>query len=266
VDPLKDIDRPMGPPEGEGVRLKQPGDVCEGPEGGILVLDTEACRVQLFAGSGRPAETVVGADQKSLHVPDAIKNPRAVKRCEDGAVVVCDTWSHRVLRFDKPDSQGVRQEPVVLAGTPNTTGPQPGKLAFPSGIAFGADGALFVTDTNNHRVQRFAPGQPEQGETVAGAAKGGRDAAGSGPGELDMPTGLCIDPRDGSLLVADRANARVLRFPAGSRAGDAGEVVVGPELVERPWGLCMDAAGALYVSDERKAVVLKLELPPRADA
>merc|ERR1719343_510056 len=72
VDPLKDIDRPLGPPEGEGLLLKQPGDVCEGPEGGILVLDTDACRVQLFGGpaaKGRPAETVVGADQKSLHVP-----------------------------------------------------------------------------------------------------------------------------------------------------------------------------------------------------
>merc|ERR1712072_316662 len=71
-----------------------------------------------------------------------------------------------------------------------------------------------------------------------------------------MGTGLCIDARDGSLLVADRMNARVLRFPTSG--APEGEVVIGPEHLERPWGICQDAQGAIYVSDERKAIVVKL--------
>jgi hypothetical protein len=59
-------------------------------------------------------------------------------------------------------------------------------------------------------------------------------------------------------------NARVLRFPAGG--GKQGEVIVGSEKqLEKPWGICQDANGAIYVSDERRAVVLKFEGPtPRS--
>lgn len=263
VDPLKDLDKPMGPAEGEGFLLKQPGDICEDGAGSIFVLDTEACRVQRFGGGadrGAPATLVLPTDQKSMAVPDSVKNPRSFIRCEDGAFVVCDTWSHRVLKFGAPGSPEANEKPVVLAGTPNSTGCSPEKLFFPSAVAFGLDGALFVTDTNNHRIQRFEPGQATPGTTVAGSKEPGK--AGAGLDELDMPTGLCVDPRDGSLLVADRGNARVLRFPATSKAGGQGEVVAGPdEGLERPWGLCLDAQGALYVSDERKAMVLKLEVP-----
>merc|ERR1711918_220531 len=75
----------------------------------------------------------------------------------------------------------------------------------------------------------------------------------------NMPTGLSIDPRDGSLLVADRMNSRVLRFPAAG--SQQGEVVIGPDQLHRPWGLCQDSEGSIYVSDERKCVVLRVEAP-----
>jgi glucose/arabinose dehydrogenase len=264
VDPMKDIDKcmPMAAPEGAGYRVKAPGDVCEDSADGIFVLDTQDCRVQLFGGPNRggPATLVLPADQKSLAAPEAVKNPRALFRCENGALVVVDTWSHRVVKFGAPGGPEGSEKPVLLAGTPNSTGSAPEKLCYPSAAAFGADGALYVTDTNRPRVQRFEPGPPTPGKTVVGSKEAGK--AGKGLAELDMPTGLCIDPRDGSLLVADRGNARVLRFKAAARAGDEGEVVAGPEEgLERPWGLCLDAEGALYVSDERKGMVLKLELP-----
>jgi hypothetical protein len=51
-----------------------------------------------------------------------------------------------------------------------------------------------------------------------------------------------------------------LRFPPGGAA--EGEVVVGSkQKLERPWGVCQDATGAIYVSDERQGVVLKVEAP-----
>eukprot|EP00913_Durusdinium_trenchii_P013168 g12360.t1 len=67
-----------------------------------------------------------------------------------------------------------------------------------------------------------------------------------------MPTGLVVEA-DGSFLVADRGNARVLRFREGQ-----GELVLGPDLVERPWGLAVDHHGSIFVSDEKRGVVLKL--------
>merc|ERR1712046_49953 len=60
--------------------------------------------------------------------------------------------------------------------------------------------------------------------------------------------------------MGDRMNARVLRFPAGG--AENGEVVAGADQqLSRPWGVCQDGEGAIYVSDERKAMVLKVESP-----
>jgi len=254
VDPLKDIDRPLGPAEGEGQLMKRPIDVCAHDKCGVLVVDTEVCRVQHFPSAAEKATTIVpppcGPKQSSVHGPEAVKYPRSIL-VRDGNLVICDTWSHRVLLY-KPDTA----TPEVLAGVANSAGCTADKMFFPSGIAFDGQGRLYVTDTNNHRVQCFAPGQTD-GTTVAGSSEG---VAGAGLGELNMPTGICIDARDGSILVADRMNGRVMRFPAGGAR--QGEVVVGADQqLERPWGVCQDSAGAIYVSDERRGVVLKVEAP-----
>jgi len=257
IDIMKDIDRPLGAPEGEGFLLKQPIDVCLGPEGSVWVLDNEEARVQGFGGKGGAATQVApppsGSYLKSHSTPEAVKNPRSAIVAPDGAVVICDSWSHRVLRYMPVGSPEAAEKPTVLAGTANSAGQGPDQLFFPSCVAYGPDGALYVSDTNNHRVQRFAPGSLE-GTTVAGSLFG---VAGEGLCDLNMPTGIAFE-RDGSLLVADRANARVLRFAAGSKGGDQGEEVAGPDILQRPWGLCVGADGAVYVSDERLASVLKL--------
>jgi|Transcript_11836 sugar lactone lactonase YvrE len=254
VDPLKDIDRPLGPAEGEGELMKRPVDACWDQNGGLLVLDTEACRIQRFPKDGR-AETVVpspnGPPQRSVNGPEAIKYPRSLVQLPGGDIVICDTWSHRVLRYGADDSA-----PVLLAGLPNSAGTSPEHLNFPSGIAFDDQGRLFVADTNNHRIQCFLPGQTS-GTTVAGSVS---CVEGSGLGELNMPTGICIDPRDNSLLVADRMNSRLLRFPAGG--GQQGEEIIGAQQeLSRPWGVCQGKDGTIYVSDERAAVVLRVDAP-----
>jgi hypothetical protein len=269
VDPLKDIDKPLGPPEGEGRLLKRPVDVEYGRDGsGLLVLDTETCRVQRFESSSKLAQVVAPIPEKegmplksTCNTPEGLKYPRSFISCEDGSLIICDTWSHRVLRFAPPGTPESREKPVVIAGIPNSSGKRPEQLAFPSGIALAPDGSLLVADMNNHRVQRFPPGSGSgtEGETIAGASN---CEPGNDLGSLNMPTGICIDPHDGSMLVADRMNSRLLRFPSGSRAGESPEVLVGPSELDRPWGVCVGSDGSIYVSDERRAVVLRLH--PRA--
>jgi len=264
VDYMKDIDKPgpVGPVEGAGFLLKRPVAIGMS-EGDLLVLDVEACELQSFAlsasfNSGKatrmiPPETA--PPQRSVNNPESVKYPRAFLRCPDGAHVVCDTWSHRVLKFPPGEAT-----PEVLAGKPNSAGSGAEQLSFPSSVAFGPDGSLYVADTNNHRVQRFPPGSSAltAGETVAGSQSG---EAGSGLGQLNMPTGICFE-QDGSLLVADRANARLLRYSAAKAGNGAFEalpqVVAGAEMLERPWGVDV-AGGFIFVSDERQGVVFKLE-------
>jgi len=258
VDILKDIDRPLGPAEGEGLLMKRPIDVCPHAEGGLLILDNEVCRLQHYAAPGEKAATIVpppsGPPQKSVNNPESVKYPRSMLARPDGTMVICDTWSHRVLSYAPGASTA-----EVIAGKSNSSAITPEQMTFPSGIAFDSEGRLYVTDTNNNRVQCFQPGSAEgaAGTTVCGSAEG---VAGAGLHELDMPTGVCIDHRDGSLLVVDRMNGRVMRYPAGG--GKQGEVVAGPkQQLVRPWGICQDHLGALYISDERKYMVLKVKAP-----
>lgn len=268
IDYLKDIDRPLGPVEGEGVLLKHPSDACIDREGCLWVLDTEACRIQKFSKTpGQLAEVVVpppgsAGSGKSQAAPEAIKYPRAVRTFSDGSVVVCDTWSHRLLRWENVGEAGRHETPILLAGSANSCGTRSDQLAFPSGFDVDGDNVLYVADTNNHRVQCFKPGELT-GMTVAGSAS---CQAGSGLGELNMPTCVCVDPLDGSLLVTDRANSRVLRFKKGSRAGDIGDVVLGETHLERPWGVCIGPRGHVFVSDERRAVVFKVDVRGRGSA
>mmetsp|Transcript_82949 Transcript_82949/g.173679 ORF Transcript_82949/g.173679 Transcript_82949/m.173679 type:complete len:404 (-) Transcript_82949:111-1322(-) len=256
VDPLKDIDKPLCLPQEEGVLIMRPGAVCSAHQGeGYLVLDTEDACIQRFV-PGTRAVVLVPFGGKSIHKsngsPESIKNPRHMFMASDGSIILCDTWSHRVLRFHAPEHPEASR-PVLLAGTPNSFGKDASKLAFPSCAFLDEDGSLIVADTNNHRIQRFAPGSLE-GQTIAGS----KDCkAGSALNELNMPTGICRDPSDGSLLVADRCNSRLLRFQATSKAGTEGSIVAGPELLSRPWGLAVHE-GKIYVSDERNAVVLRL--------
>lgn len=263
VDPMKDLDKctPMGPADGEGYLLKRPAAVCEGENGGLYVMDMEDARVLSFApGAGSKAEPIMPAPGappgKSKHSPETVKYPRSMFIHEDGTLVICDSWSHRVLAFPAAGKPGASESPQVIAGTPMSCGKSAQKLSFPSFAAFRPDGALLVTDTNNHRVQCFQFGKPNMGVTVAGSWKAQR---GDGLQELNMPTGICVDPNDGSFYVADRGNSRVLRFPAGSTAGTPGEVIAGPELLERPWDVRLDSEGSVYISDERLCVVYKLK-------
>merc|ERR1712232_82133 len=259
-DPLRDIESqgPIAPPDGEGRLLKRPVDVKMAHDGSsLLVLDFETNMVQRYVSGEVYSALVVGEKRASVNTPDGLKYPRVMQPCEDGSIAVADAFSHRLLKCRVQGPGEALGKPDVLAGTPNSTHEGPEYLAFPTGFVFLADGSLLVADTNHHRIQKFPPGSGcgSAGVTVAGS----KDCkAGSSLSELNMPTCLAVDPRDGSILVTDRDNARVLRFRADSKAGDAGEVVVGPEHLAKPWGLCVDSStGAVFVSDERRAVVLR---------
>ncbi|CAL1141671.1 unnamed protein product [Cladocopium goreaui] len=186
VDYLKDIGKPLAPADGEGVLLKNPIDVALNADGSLLVLDCPMGRVQCFEQGAKTSLATVmvppprSMPAKSLAVPEAIKHPRSMLRLSDGSLVICDTWSHRVLKYNKD-----AMAPELLAGSPNSCGCSDSQLNFPSCVAFGSDGCLLVADTNNHRIQRFQPGELT-GVTVAGSAAG---KAGDGPWELCMPTG-----------------------------------------------------------------------------
>ena len=74
------------------------------------------------------------------------------------------------------------------------------------------DGFLFVSDTYNHRVLRFA-----MGDFCGRIVAGGR-GAGSRFDQFNQPFGIAVQS-DGSLFVVDRLNHRVMRWCSGATQG-----------------------------------------------
>ena len=79
---------------------------------------------------------------------------------------------------------------------------------------------------------------------------------GSGPGELDSPTGVAVEERSGNIFVAEANNSRVSIF------SQTGEYIwsFGTELFITPCGIAIQNDN-LYVSDANKHKVFYFKLP-----
>ena len=151
----------------------------------------------------------------------------------DGSVVyITDEYHHRISVFDADSGDFVRAW--------GTHGSADGEFDGPTGIRVDADENLYITDENNHRVQKI---------TAEGRHLLTFGGAGSGEGELNMPWGICIAP-DGSIFVADWRNDRIQQFSAegefiakfGESGDDDGQFI-------RPSDVAVDADGNIYVTD-----------------
>ena len=81
-------------------------------------------------------------------------------------------------------------------------GSGPGQFDQPQGVGVDALGNVYVSDTNNHRVQVF---------TNDGSFLAQWGSFGSGPGQFDRPMGIAVAP-DGTVYVADTWNGRIQVF------------------------------------------------------
>ncbi|CAF5226652.1 unnamed protein product, partial [Rotaria magnacalcarata] len=68
-----------------------------------------------------------------------------------GTLYVADSLNHRVMRW----TQGDNKQGTVIAGG-NGAGAGANQFNSPVGLSFDRHGNLYVTDYNNHRVQRFS--------------------------------------------------------------------------------------------------------------
>jgi DNA-binding beta-propeller fold protein YncE len=175
-------------------------------------------------------------------------HPRALAVAADGTVYVADTGNSRVQVFDA-DGKFVRQfgSPCNLEKAEGCKGDGRGQFSEPWGIAVAPDGAVYVSDLWNHRVEKF----DAEGNFLGMWGKwGNTGGALAEVGVFFGPRGVALG-QDGNVYVADTGNKRVQAFtPDGQPLGQHGGAGSGQGRLNEPVGLAQDADGRWYVTDQ----------------
>ncbi len=197
---------------GEGQFSSPWGVAVDRIRGYVYVVDSANFRVQKFDHSG---EFIMqwgsfGNGDGQFYFPRGVAVDPS-----DGAVYVVDMGNHRIQKFDT--STNVLPQLITKWGGSSEAGhassPQAqeaGQLRSPWGIAVDSQGDVYVTDTGNHRVQKF----DRDGNFIT--QWGG---FGNADGHFNFPFGIVVDAR-GSVFVADSANTRVQQFMPAEEGGE----------------------------------------------
>jgi hypothetical protein len=140
--------------------------------------------------------------------------------------------------------------PGWCTGGTSVSGTGDGMMSGPRGLMLDSSGNLYVADSNNHRINKYASTGAFQGwigkiatSPTGGAAgcngatvgtftpgwcTGGTSASGSGDGMLNGPYNVYLDA-SAKLYVADRNNHRISKYDsAGAFLGWIGKIATSP--------------------------------------
>jgi uncharacterized protein (TIGR03663 family) len=183
-----------------------------------------------------PADTVIGsagADEGQLNAP------RGVAVAPDGSLYVADSRNHRIQHFSQDGDLLKVWGTFADAAQGEAPG---GTFNEPWGVAVGPDGSVYVTDTWNHRIQKFAAdGAP----ITMWGHYGGADQ----PDGFWGPRGIAVGP-DGKVYITDTGNKRVVFFDEdGNYLGQFGSPGLEAGQFDEPVGITLDMDGNVYVAD-----------------
>ncbi len=171
--------------------------------------------------------------------PGQFNAPRGIAFAADGSFYVADSRNHRIQHLS------LDGKVINTWGTfaDQAAGIAPiGTFNEPWGVAVGPDGSVYVSDTWNHRIQKFtSTGAPIKMWGVFGTAEL--------PGALYGPRGITVDA-NGKVYVADTGNKRIVIYDSngailssiGSFGSEAGQF-------SEPVDVKVDAEGKVYVTD-----------------
>lgn len=287
------------PPSPTTSSMAGPQGVAVDGAGSVYVAVPNDNRVLVFApgaASGDPAKTVLGQPDFSTVTantgafPNAsaasLSGVAAVALDAQGDILLADSGNNRVLSIPPASKTATR---VLGQATFSGNGPNQIKAgsinaAYKIAIDYShAPFALYVSDTNNHRVlvwkdaAHFRSGDPANlviGQPTLATAVPNIDSGGTSTPSgtsLAAPRGLAV-ASDGTLYVADSGNNRVLRYrrPVDQSGRITPDAVLGQSnftssasaglnaaSMHSPAGVALGPNGNIFVADSANNRVLE---------
>jgi len=212
VTTLAGSGRSRGSADGTGsaARFSQPFGVAVDGAGTVYVTDSQAGTIRRITSGG--VVTTLAGQAGAVGSTDGTGTaarftvPYGIAVDSTGTLFVVDHGNHTIRRVT---SSGVV---TTLAGTAGSPGSSDGsgasaRLNYPTGIAVGRDGIVYVADTDNQMIRALTP----SGEvtSIGGSPNrvGSTDGVGS-TARLFNPKGIAVSS-DGRLYVADVGNRAV---------------------------------------------------------
>jgi len=178
---------------GPGRFIKPVGLAVDG-EGNLYVADSGNHRIQKFDSEGEFIAEVGSLGEGE----GEFNEPWGVAVDTEGNLYVADTWNNRIQKFDR-DLNFVTQWGQPASDLLN---PKPYDFWGPRDVATDAEGNVWVADTGNGRVLKFAG----DGTFLASLGEPGSETR-----QLREPVGIEITP-NGDIFVADAWNSRIQQF------------------------------------------------------
>jgi tripartite motif-containing protein 71 len=181
--------------------------------GNVWVADHTNQRVQKFSYDGKLLGVfgANGGDGTPGSGPGQFFEPRGMASDADGNIYIAEMVNHRVQVLTN-DGGFVRMWGKGGTGGYDQFGSAYGEFKLPYQVAIDGKGQVWVTDTDNERVQVFT----HEGQFVrAFGANGADGSTGGGPGEFHKPYGAASDCK-GNVYTTEQENRRVQVF--GERA------------------------------------------------
>ncbi len=278
--------------------LYAPRGVFADADGNVLVSDRYNNRVLVFQSpaANKPAATAALGQPTmyanySYWVTSETMNTPAYVLEADSRVYVADTYNNRVLWWNSSSSyyngrtpDGVLGQDNFNSNKSNRDGGLKGKaksrinadtLYQPQGMAVDAAGNLWVADSSNNRVLKYArPTVNGQSATlVIGQPDFVTKQSATSITGLSNPTDVKLAP-SGDLWIADAANNRVLKFSSPAASQPSAVLVIGQSdfttgssacsqaAFDNPVAVALSTSGAIWVADMDNNRVLMFPANP----
>lgn len=214
------------------------GGVAAMPDGSVLIADSNNFRIRkvsasgiitTFAGKGIQAPGgTIGIINGNAASAEYLGNPVGVAYGPDGSVYFSEFFDNRV-RHVTPDGRIF----VIVGDGPN--GSQGGssgdggssnaaRVRYPSSLAVGGDGSLYIADTGNFKIRRVGTDGIITTILGNGTARFSGDGGLAANAGIDRPSAVSVGP-DGSVYVGDSSRIRristdgIIRTVVGTGAG-----------------------------------------------